>query len=208
MKGQKKMDELSVMKKLLKIQNELKVPKNNYNEFGGFEYRSAEDILVVAKPIAAKYECLVTLSDDIVMVGTRYYVKATATLYDTETNQSVTAVANAREPENKKGMDEMQITGSASSYSRKYALNGLFSLDDHKDSDFSNNTTPVTPDLITDVQCKIIQRYYKDDNMQQLLVSKNIKELSEMPYDVAKDIVEKLKELERKQLEKDKNNNT
>lgn len=125
------------MKELVQIQAELKAPKNQRNNFGGYNYRSAEDILEAAKKVLHKYDCFLTLSDSIEMVGNRVYVVATATLTNAEGKQ-VTTKAYAREEESKKGMDASQITGSASSYARKYALNGLFSIDDTKDADATN----------------------------------------------------------------------
>lgn len=122
------------MEALRLIQQELKAPKGQYNSFGKYHYRSCEDIVESVKPLLAKHGVQLTLTDDIVMVGDRIYVKATATLYD-EKGVSETATAFAREPEQKKGMDESQITGTASSYARKYALNGLFLIDDTKDPD-------------------------------------------------------------------------
>lgn len=122
------------MKELLEIQKELKAPKGQYNSFGKYKYRSAEDILEAVKPLCAKHGCELTLSDEIVYLGERYYIKATARL-EKEGCSPVTVTAYAREAENKKGMDESQITGTASSYARKYALNGLFCIDDTKDAD-------------------------------------------------------------------------
>lgn len=122
------------MKELLDIQSELKAPKGQYNSFGKYKYRSAEDILEAVKPICVKHGCELTLSDEIVYVGDRYYIKATAKL-EREGSSPVTVTAYAREAETKKGMDESQITGTASSYARKYALNGLFCIDDTKDAD-------------------------------------------------------------------------
>ena len=121
--------------KLLKIQGALNVPKSNYNEFGGFNYRSCEDILEGLKPILAEHKAVVAITDEIVQIGERYYVKATAELIDTENGTVINTTAYAREEETKKGMDGSQITGSASSYARKYALNGLFAIDDTKDAD-------------------------------------------------------------------------
>ncbi len=127
------------MQALKKIQQELKAPKGQYNSFGKYSYRSAEDILEAVKPLLAKYDAELTLSDDIAEVGGRIYVKATARFieHDAETNINdvTTVTAFAREPADKKGMDESQITGTASSYARKYALNGLFLIDDNKDVD-------------------------------------------------------------------------
>ncbi len=122
------------MKELVVIQSKLKAPKGQYNNFGKFRYRSAEDILEAVKPLLAETECFLTLSDRITMVGERYYIEATATLTNSE-GKTVQNTASAREPETKSGMDAAQITGTASSYARKYALNGLFAIDDTKDPD-------------------------------------------------------------------------
>lgn len=122
---------------LQQIQQKLKAPKNQRNSFGGYNYRSCEDILEALKPVLAEFNAAVLLSDEIVQMGTRWYVKATATLKTEKESISVTAFA--REAENRKGMDESQITGSASSYARKYALNGLFGIDDTKDADTMDN---------------------------------------------------------------------
>lgn len=134
---------MNIYEKLSAIQTELKAPKNQFNKFGGYNYRSCEDILEAVKPLCAKYKTTLVLEDEIVSTGTRYYVKATATLYDAEAANnvipSIDAKAYAREEESKKGMDGSQVTGASSSYARKYALNGLFSIDDAKDSDTTNN---------------------------------------------------------------------
>lgn len=121
---------------LSKIQCELKAPRGQFNKFGGYAYRSCEDILEALKTLLEKYEAVVTVSDEIVNVGNRFYVKATATIKTKDGETSVTAYA--RESDTKKGMDEAQITGAASSYARKYALNGLFAIDDTKDADATN----------------------------------------------------------------------
>ena len=126
---------MEIYKKLAEIQKELKAPKNQYNSFGKYNYRSCEDILEGVKPLAAEKGCAVVVSDDVVMVGDRYYIKATAKLIDADSGEMVSNDAYAREPAEKKGMDESQITGTASSYARKYALNGLFAIDDTKDAD-------------------------------------------------------------------------
>lgn len=122
------------MKALITIQNKLKAPKGQYNRFGGYRYRSCEDILEAVKPILAEVGCALTISDEMVMVGNRIYVKATAKIRN-EGGETVEVTAYAREEETKKGMDASQITGAASSYARKYALNGLFCIDDTKDAD-------------------------------------------------------------------------
>lgn len=130
----------NVYLKLFKIQQDLKVPKNQFNAFGKYKYRSCEDILETAKPILNSVNCIVVLTDKIVQHDNRYYVEATATLIDCDNvTEKITTTAYAREDLLKKGMDESQITGSASSYARKYALNGLFCIDDTKDSDSTND---------------------------------------------------------------------
>ena len=121
--------------RVLAAQNALKAPKGQFNKFGGYKYRSCEDILEAVKPVNAVNGLLLTVSDDVVMVGERIYIKATATIRDTDSEESICNIAWAREPESKKGMDDSQITGTASSYARKYALNGLYCIDDTKDAD-------------------------------------------------------------------------
>lgn len=133
------MAEKTFIARVLAAQNELKAPKNQYNSFGKYKYRSCEDILEAAKPVCLKYSIMLNLSDDVVCVGERYYIKATATLYDTESEATISSAAFAREALDKKGMDDSQITGTASSYARKYALNGLFNIDDTKDADTDEN---------------------------------------------------------------------
>lgn len=127
---------MTVYKKLIEVQKELKAPKNQRNNFGNYNYRSCEDILEALKPILAKYEATVFISDKVVVKENNWaYIEATATFVDIETGESISTTAFARETENKKGMDSSQITGSASSYARKYALNGLFLIDDSVDPD-------------------------------------------------------------------------
>lgn len=126
------------MKELIAIQSELKAPKSQFNKFGGYKYRKAEDILEAVKPLLAKLKCTLIITDDVVLIGNRIYVKATATIKN-EKGECETATGWAREEETKKGMDGSQITGAASSYARKYALNGLFAIDDNADSDTTND---------------------------------------------------------------------
>ena len=128
---------MNIQEKLIEIQKELKAPKNQYNNFGKYAYRSAEDILEAVKPICHKNNCTITLSDEVKELNNGWvYITAIATLSDAES--SVSVQAHARESETRKGMDASQITGSSSSYARKYALNGLFAIDDTKDSDATN----------------------------------------------------------------------
>lgn len=137
---------MSIYETLSNIQVELKAPKNLYNSFGKYKYRNAESILEAAKPLCAKHGCTLTVSDEVVLIGDRYYIKATATVQDKDGNAASTT-ALAREDETKKGMDGAQITGTASSYARKYALNGLFCIDDTKDPDIDeyHNQTSAEP---------------------------------------------------------------
>ena len=120
---------------LMAVQAELKAPKSQHNSFGKYDYRSAEDIIEAVKPLLKENGLFLTMSDDIVQIGDRYYVKATVSVTDIVTGESVQTSALAREAAQKKGMDESQVTGTASSYARKYALNGLFAIDDNRDAD-------------------------------------------------------------------------
>lgn len=128
----------SVYLKLVEVQSKLKSPKSQFNKFGNYAYRNREDILEALKPLLAEVKAVVNISDEVVLVGERYYIKATVKFIDAETGDVVEASAMAREEESKKGMDSSQLTGSTSSYARKYALNGLFAIDDTKDSDTTN----------------------------------------------------------------------
>lgn len=130
---------MAIYEKLLNIQSELKAPKNQTNNFGRYNYRSCEDILEAVKPILKKEKCVVIVNDEIEHVDNRFYVKATISLVDVESGEIIASSAYAREEENKKGMDSSQVTGASSSYARKYALNGLFAIDDTKDSDVTNS---------------------------------------------------------------------
>ena len=127
------MSDLTLQQKLLRIQQELKAPKTNFNSFGDFNYRSLEDILEAVKPINDKYGITLTLTDRPVQIGERYYIEATALITDNDQEFRVTAYA--REPQSKTEMDDAQVTGTSSSYARKYALNGLYLIDDTKDAD-------------------------------------------------------------------------
>lgn len=129
---------MELTKRLAKVQKDLKAPKGQFNSFGKYYYRNCEDILEAVKPLLG--EIVLTISDEVVMVGARYYIKATATLVLGEERFSVSAFA--REEEEKKGMDSPQLTGATSSYARKYALNGLFAIDDEKDADTKDNSEP------------------------------------------------------------------
>ena len=126
---------MSIYEKLLKVQQDTKCNKGQFNSFGKYKYRSMEDIWAAAKPIAASYGAVLTCTDKPILIGDRYYIEATATIYDIEDGTSISTTASAREDDSKKGMDGSQITGTASSYARKYAMSGMLGLDDTKDAD-------------------------------------------------------------------------
>jgi len=181
---------MGIYEKLSKIQEELKAPKGQYNSFGKYKYRSCEDILEAVKPLLVKNKLSMQISDELIQIGDRYYVKASATLLDIEDNSTMTNTAYAREEEEKKGMDGSQITGTASSYARKYALNGLFLIDDTKDADTdeyqeqSNKVKKITKEqikklgeLVEDIPAMI--NYYKLDKIEN------------MPYDLAQQVIER-----------------
>ena len=169
------------MKELINIQSELKAPKSQYNSFGKYQYRNAEDILEAVKPLLKKNNCHLTITDEIILIGDRYYVKATAEI--TNGTEVVATSALAREEESKKGMDSAQLTGATSSYARKYALNGLFCIDDTKDSDYNNQgdkggqestkqvpaptkevkQAPNVPPITEEVKAEIAQAQTSDD---------------------------------------------
>lgn len=171
-----------LLEKLQKIQFEMKAPKNLFNKFGNYKYRNAEGILEAFKPFGEKYKVALIVTDDIINVGDRYYVKATATIYDTESEATLSNSAFARESFDKKGQDDSQITGTASSYARKYALNGLFLLDDTKDADtdeYHEETTKKAEQkkaepkeekrLASDIQIKEIAKLFDDTSLQAML---------------------------------------
>jgi len=129
---------MSIYSKLSKVQNELKAPKGQWNKFGNYAFRSCEDITEAVKPLLSDNGLMMTITDDLKLIGDRYYIKATVTVIDTETSEKHEVSSYAREAEDKKGMDVSQITGATSSYARKYALNGMFAIDDTKDADSTN----------------------------------------------------------------------
>ena len=143
---------MGIQEKLMNIQYELKCNKSQYNSFGRYAYRSSEDILEAVKPLLYKYKATLVINDDIVLIGDRFYVKATSKITDIETGECVESTAFAREDESQKGMSSAQVTGSVSSYARKYSMNALFAIDDNKDADSTNthnkdikpNMTPVS----------------------------------------------------------------
>ena len=145
---------MNVYEKLIAIQSELKAPKSQYNNFGKYSYRNCEDILEALKPLLKEHKSTIYISDEIVTVLERFYVKSTVTFIDAETGEKIINTAYAREEEDKKGMDGSQVTGASSSYARKYALNGMFAIDDTKDSDFTNTTTKGDNTGLSEAQIK------------------------------------------------------
>ena len=180
--------------KLMNIQQELKAPKGQYNDYGKYAYRSCEDILEAVKPLLKKEKVVLTICDELQYIGNRYYIKATATLIDTESEAIISNSAYAREEETKKGMDGSQITGASSSYARKYALNGLFGIDDNKDSDTTNIQSKEEKEdkKASPKQIELIQKYYQGENLTKLLEVNNIEKLEDMSINKASEILSKL----------------
>ena len=182
--------------KLMNIQQELKAPKGQYNSFGKYAYRSCEDILEAVKPLLKKEKVVLTISDELQYIGNRYYIKATATLIDTESEATISNNAYAREEETKKEMDGSQITGASSSYARKYALNGLFGIDDNKDSDTTNISNkedePKEEKKASPKQIELLSKYYQGENLTKLLEANNIERLEDMSINKASEILSKL----------------
>ena len=203
---------MSIYAKLNVIQLNLIAPKNQYNSFGKYNYRSCEDILEGLKPCLQETKTAVTVNDEIVQIGDRYYVKATATLFDCETGESVSNTAYAREEESKKGMDSSQVTGATSSYARKYALNGLFCIDDVKDADTRDNrqeeakkqqkdeaeTKELENMKISKVKADVLHKRCTDENVDEAKVLELYKvsdfsELTEKKFRNISDNWEKIK---------------
>lgn len=182
---------MNIYEKLATIQEKISVPKNNVNDFGKYNYRSCEDILAAVKPILKETGTVLTLDDEVVLINERYYVKATATLVSVEEGKldTITNWAYAREEESKKGLDASQITGSCSSYARKYALAGLFLLDSEKDADTRDNREPeerpteeAMAKKITGTQLKTLKTKCETDNVDEAYICKSfrIKDLKEL----------------------------
>lgn len=194
------------MKELMLIQSELKAPKNQFNRFGNYNYRSCEDILEAVKPLLAKNECSLTISDDIVEVGGRIYVKATAKIVNKDGNE-VANSAFAREAEEKKGMDVSQITGSASSYARKYALNGLFCIDDTRDADATNThgkeekkmVEKVASKPIDELKIKVINEavgeVLTEEQLKKTLAHYKVESIADLNEVQACEIIKRINEL-------------
>mgnify|MGYP003304190288 FL=1 len=203
---------MNITEKLSVIQQELIAPKNQYNSFGKYNYRSCEDILEGLKPFLGKLKVAVTVTDDIVVIGDRFYVKATATLRDCESNETVANTAFARESDDKKGMDASQVTGATSSYARKYALNGLFCIDDVKDADTRDNRQQEAKEQkraeedvkkienlkISDIKVKVLQeRCEKEgvpvDKILKLYKVESLADITEKQFRNINDFWEKIK---------------
>ena len=197
-------EKLNLTQRLLNAQSELKAPKGQYNNFGKYKYRSAEDILEAVKPINAKHGVLLTITDEPVLVGDWHYIKATATI--TDGTESIVVTAYARESLNKKGMDDSQITGTASSYARKYALNGLYLIDDTKDADTDEyrNQGNQAPKSATQAEIgnlkkeiiafsKLMTEQGKDVKPEQVEQTLNITDYAKLNSEDVKEAVNKLK---------------
>lgn len=170
---------MGINEKLLEIQTELKAPKSQYNSFGKYKYRNCEDILEALKPLLAKVKAAVVITDEIVNIAQRFYVKATVRLINVENEEVIETSAYAREPENKKGLDESQITGSTSSYARKYALNAMFAIDDTKDSDYApdSNSKPLIKEKTNNVSRETLLKINKSIDKYASLTNKTPEEV-------------------------------
>ncbi len=215
-------EQMNIFEKLSNIQMKLKAPKGQFNSYGNYKFRSCEDILEAVKPICNEFRATLILHDDIVLIGDRYYIRATAKLKDWDSDNYITGMAYARESLNKKGMDESQITGTASSYARKYALNGLFNIDDTKDGDTDEykeqekkaddtdeykEQEKKADDKATPKQIQLIAKNYKGDNLIKLLKSNNIEKLEDLSKSKASEICDYIfKKIEEKKQQLDINN--
>ena len=185
---------MGIQEKLMNIQYALKCNKSQYNSFGRYAYRSSEDILEAVKPLLYKYKATLVINDDIVLIGDRFYVKATSKITDIETGECVESTAFAREDESQKGMSSAQVTGSVSSYARKYSMNALFAIDDNKDADSTNthgkeikpNMTPVNG--LTEAQLKRLYAIGNKAGFKKDVVEATVKKMFGCePKDMTKD---------------------
>jgi len=198
---------MTLIEKLMHIQSELKAPKGQFNSFGKYNYRNCEDILEALKPIMKEVKVVLMMHDVVEQIGNRYYVKAIVKLYDCESSESLCVEASAREEESKKGMDGSQVTGASSSYARKYALNGMFCIDDTKDSDSTNDgkkdekpkdTPHQNSDLISEPQAKRLFAISQGKNeiVKEIIVKfgyASSKEIKKKDYDaICKEIEAKV----------------
>lgn len=202
---------MNLLEKLMNIQNELQAPKGQFNSFGKYNYRNCEDVLEAVKPLLMKYKCTLNITDEVIEKEGRFYIKATVSIKDIESTEVESTVAYAREEESKKGMDGSQVTGASSSYARKYALNGLFAIDDNKDSDSTNTHGKDKPtnkgtdykpveNKLSDAQVKraYALAYKANVNKEQVdkqvmaKFKKNIQNLTKEEYEVVCNGYEKL----------------
>ena len=177
-----------IYEKLANIQKELFVSKGQYNDFGGYPYRSCEDILKKVKPLCEKNDCVLFLTNETIQVGSRNYIEAHARLIELETGEQIESVASAREAETRKGQDESQITGASSSYARKYALAGLFCIDNEKDAD-TNEYNRITPN-----QIKTLQKNMSGDKITEMLKFYKVEKIEDLSIDQASQTIKQLKE--------------
>lgn len=192
---------MGIREKLLNIQVELKAPKGQYNSFGKYKYRSCEDILEALKPLLDKNKCTLVITDEIVNIGDRFYIKAQSILQDIESEETVSNTAYAREELEKKGQDGSQITGTASSYARKYCLNGLFLIDDTKDADTDEfqKQTNGSGNKISAVKVKTLKERLEKMNVDEDALCKQygIKGLEDMDEGQLAELNGKLNKLEK-----------
>ena len=206
---------MNIYEKLSNVQTELKAPKRQFNAFGKYKYRNCEDILESVKPLLAKNKLTMIISDEIEHIGERFYIKATIELFDVETGETIITSKLAREEETKKGMDASQLTGSTSSYATKYALNGLFLIDDTKDADTTNNhgndqknenkdtnksnkqqQKKETKKITIDTYLEAIRRYEKEyqTEIKDYLVDKALMEIEDLNFEQAKELAIRIKD--------------
>lgn len=190
---------MGIYNKLAKIQAELIAPKGQYNSFGKYSYRSCEDILKALKPLCDANACTCFITNDLLNIGNFNYVMATVTLIDLETGEKVVSTAHAREEAEKKGMDGSQITGASSSYARKYALAGLFCIDNEKDSDATNNGTSAKNEAVNTAELRAkVMGYVNRHNMDKTSINKicshyKVKSLVDLTAAQCTDYIEALK---------------
>ena len=189
------MENLSLIEKVVRVQSELKAPKGQQNSFGKYNYISCEDIVEAVKPILKQYGIVLNLSDELVLIGDRHYIKAVAGL--TDGTDVIQSTAYAREPQELKGMTDSQITGTASSYARKYALNGLLAIDDTKDPDtdeFAKTTEQEPKEEVkaTPKQLEILNKYYTGEKLTKLLEMNKISKIEDLPMTKASELISKL----------------
>ena len=221
-------NKMTLHEKLVHIQNELKAPKNLRNTFGGYNYRNAESILEALKPLLVKYGATVTITDTIEDIGGRIYVKATASFYGADSSAPMEVTAYAREAETKKGMDDAQVTGATSSYARKYALNGLFLLDDTEDVDSEAYQAQTKPEPqkaaskkspakkaepkkeepkaqdvppLTEEELLFLSQRYKGENLEKLLDYFHIEDITQIEPAAGRALIKKIQEQKQKKTE-------